>query len=372
MGLYNIKHDLITNPYLKEGVCPICTSGGFMESFENMSRDTFDYKCEQCNPQVIIGITDVAIQSRLLKDLSVSPGRFELKEDIGQWKEPFYPVTIKTLNHFLGHAYNENIAESTFEKWIKGDLPGLPKLYQNIQLDELKKINAEQEKIFETKIRDRVVQLKNQFQSRMDKSLDQQQLLEKEIESLRYLLLTDNLPYKGAENEIMVFGSLQLPLYKIRCIRESYRDAVNGELEINHILSPNQKINVGSARAKEQCMVDAVSYKRYLDSLVQQSTKKDKDHDNEFTDDELASLHKKIDGILDMISQMKFELQSGQQVIFDEIEDLKSLPALKKKNWIEIVRGKLLSLVMSKVITVEVFHKIYRALTGDDIKLLGE
>jgi hypothetical protein len=91
-----------------------------------------------------------------------------------------------------------------------------------------------------------------------------------------------------------------------------------------------------------------------------------------FTEQELKNLHDKIDAILEDISQMKFEIQAGQEIIYDEFDDLKNLPALKKKTWHEVVLGKLLKLVLSNTISVELFHKVYKELTGDEIKLLGE
>jgi hypothetical protein len=91
-----------------------------------------------------------------------------------------------------------------------------------------------------------------------------------------------------------------------------------------------------------------------------------------FSKEELRNLHGKIDALLEHISQMKFELQTGQEIIYDEFADLKNLPALKKKTLDEIILGKLSKLVLSKVISIELFHKIYKELTGSDIKLLGE
>lgn len=376
MGLYNGKPDLITNRNLKDNICPICTSRGFTESHDNKFRDTFDYVCPICNPAAVIGITEAALSSPLLEELSKSQRRFELRTEIQNWKENFYLVQMKTLNHFLGTVYQENLPDYTFDRWMKGELTGLPRLYEKISSDDLRRINEEQQKVFDEKVSERLENLISKFKSKMAKSLDKAQLLEKEIESINYFLKTDDQPHKGAENDVMTMGTIRLPLYMIRGIREQYRNAVNGELDINNVLSPNQIINVGSGRTLERCMVDAVAYQKYVGFLESQGEQEDQGDDEEdgtyFTASELRDLHGKIETLLDEISQMKFELQTGQEVLYNEINDLRTLPALKKKTWVEIIRGKLFTLLLNKVITVELFHRIYRELTGSDIKLLGE
>lgn len=209
----------------------------------------------------------------MLEELSKNQRRFELRDEIQNWKDNEYRLQIKTLNHFLEKVYNEDLPDNIFDRWMKGELTGLPRLYIRISPQALEKINLEQQRIFDEKVSERFEQLVSRFQGRMEKSMDKIQLLEREIETMTYFLKTDNLPYKGsAENEVMDLGTIQLPLAKIRGICAQYKNAVHGELDINNVLSPNQMINVGSARALEQCMVDAVAYKKYLDFLHEKWT----------------------------------------------------------------------------------------------------
>jgi hypothetical protein len=137
-------------------------------------------------------------------------------------------------------------------------------------------------------------------------------------------------------------------------------------------LNPNQKKHIGLAGLREQSMVDAHAFGQYADYLSTSITAPPPSDNEYFSTEELKEIKTRIDVVLEDISQMKFELQSGQQVLFDEIDELKSLPTLKKKTWVEVIRGKLFGLVVSKVISIELFHKIYKELTGSDIKLLGE
>jgi len=62
----------------------------------------------------------------------------------------------------------------------------------------------------------------------------------------------------------------------------------------------------------------------------------------------------------------------GQEIIFNEIQELKDLlPNLKKKNWFEILRGKFGDSILSKVVSVETVGSIYETITGDKLNILN-
>jgi hypothetical protein len=84
-----------------------------------------------------------------------------------------------------------------------------------------------------------------------------------------------------------------------------------------------------------------------------------------FSKREIAEFSQKLDNL-------PYEVRSGQEIIYDEIQDIKEqLKNMKKKNWVEVLKGKLLDLTLSKVISLETFSIIVKAITGDDIKFLG-
>jgi hypothetical protein len=75
---------------------------------------------------------------------------------------------------------------------------------------------------------------------------------------------------------------------------------------------------------------------------------------------------------LNKIEIMIGKLGPGQEVVFNEISDLKKLTKrLNQKNWKEIIKGKFGDLVVDKIITIEVAQNAFHLLTGNKFKLLG-
>ena len=69
---------------------------------------------------------------------------------------------------------------------------------------------------------------------------------------------------------------------------------------------------------------------------------------------------------LDEIKNFLFTLQDGQEVLFEEIEDLREqLLRSKKKNWMEMFKGKFYDFVFEKTISIETFDVMYKILAGD-------
>jgi hypothetical protein len=83
-----------------------------------------------------------------------------------------------------------------------------------------------------------------------------------------------------------------------------------------------------------------------------------------FSKKEITEFSEKLDNLLD-------DIRLGQEVIFEEIQDLKEqLKNLKKKNWAELLKGKLFDLTLTKVISIETFSMIIKTITGEDLKSL--
>jgi len=77
-------------------------------------------------------------------------------------------------------------------------------------------------------------------------------------------------------------------------------------------------------------------------------------------------LNNKIDEIIDILKIQNF----GQEILFNELEELKSLyGTLGKKNWGQVLKGKLVDLGLAQVINKEVMESIFKELT-DQILLL--
>lgn len=89
------------------------------------------------------------------------------------------------------------------------------------------------------------------------------------------------------------------------------------------------------------------------------------DSEDYFSRKEITEYSEKLDQILK-------DIRLGQEIIFDEIEDLKEqLKNQKKKNWVEILKGKLLDLAISKGINEETISFIYKTITGHDFNYLN-
>lgn len=53
----------------------------------------------------------------------------------------------------------------------------------------------------------------------------------------------------------------------------------------------------------------------------------------------------------------------GQQIIFEEIEDLKNHFNLGKKNWFQLLKGKVIDLTLKKVLNKTIVQEIYNQLS---------
>lgn len=77
-------------------------------------------------------------------------------------------------------------------------------------------------------------------------------------------------------------------------------------------------------------------------------------------------LNKKVDEIIDILKIQNF----GQEVLFNELEELKELYSkIGKKNWGQVLKGKLLDLGLAQVINKDVMEYIFKELTNQILLL---
>jgi hypothetical protein len=82
---------------------------------------------------------------------------------------------------------------------------------------------------------------------------------------------------------------------------------------------------------------------------------------------EKNELNDKIDVVLAQLTKLGY----GQEVIFNEIEELRELQhKLSKKSWSQLLKGKLVDLTLDKLVTVDVAKLVYEYLTSNNFKLL--
>lgn len=100
---------------------------------------------------------------------------------------------------------------------------------------------------------------------------------------------------------------------------------------------------------------------KLLEWYLQEGTSSDSSH--YFSKKEVEHFEDKLDEIKKII----LNLNDGQEIIFDEIEDLKEqLLNSKKKNWTEMFKGKFYDFVFDKLITEKMFDEIFNILTGEE------
>tara|TARA_R110002050_G_scaffold275455_1_gene420209 strand:+ start:18947 stop:19522 length:576 start_codon:yes stop_codon:yes gene_type:complete len=77
-------------------------------------------------------------------------------------------------------------------------------------------------------------------------------------------------------------------------------------------------------------------------------------------------INKKVDQILEALNKQGF----GQEILFDELQELKELyTKLNKKNWGQILKGKLIDLTISQIINEEIAKNIFIELTNQIQKI---
>lgn len=263
MGLYNLNPKLIKNHNLNSNVCPICQTSEIHPIVDG-AKDSFDYICNQCRPSYLISISGSALNSEYLDNLDDDlVARIELQADIRQCEEKDYPLLIDTLSYFLRIEKAYDYRTYTFIDWNSGQLGSNLDLFKNIAVEEMELIVAKQEEIFSKHVEKLYNDLLIDLETRMQRSIRQDELLKYELASVKLLL-------HGAINmvdEIVDLGTLKLPLDEITKIQKYYHDAVNGKLDLRSVPGPNQKTRVGTSRSETQYKAKAIAFEKYLNFL---------------------------------------------------------------------------------------------------------
>lgn len=77
-------------------------------------------------------------------------------------------------------------------------------------------------------------------------------------------------------------------------------------------------------------------------------------------------LNAKIDNIIETLNKQNL----GQEILFEELEELKELYSkLNKKNWGQVLKGKLIDLGLAQVINKDVMESIFKELTDQLLRL---
>lgn len=78
-----------------------------------------------------------------------------------------------------------------------------------------------------------------------------------------------------------------------------------------------------------------------------------------------------LDRKLDQITEYLIQLGYGQQIIFEEIEELRDLQTkISKKSWRQLLKGKLFDLVVDEVISKDTVNQVFEFLTNSSLKFI--
>ena len=92
---------------------------------------------------------------------------------------------------------------------------------------------------------------------------------------------------------------------------------------------------------------------------ISQSYEYQPKYTDEFSSEQKSELHNSLNEIKEKLSELGF----GQQIIFDELDELKEHLNLGKKNWFQLLKGKLFDLTVNKVLKETVIKEVYEKLS---------
>ena len=82
--------------------------------------------------------------------------------------------------------------------------------------------------------------------------------------------------------------------------------------------------------------------------------------------DDKEIINSKIDDLMGKLEKLGF----GQEIIYNELEELKELYIhLNKKNWGELVKGKIIDLGLQQIINEDIMKIIYNSITNDVLRI---
>lgn len=98
---------------------------------------------------------------------------------------------------------------------------------------------------------------------------------------------------------------------------------------------------------------------------IEEKRKSHKENYNDINKSQ-EEINERVDEIIEKLTKLGY----GQEIIFDEIQELKELyTTLNKKNWGQVVKGKIVDLALSKLVENDTLSYIYEKLTDHTLRL---
>lgn len=128
-------------------------------------------------------------------------------------------------------------------------------------------------------------------------------------------------------------------------------------IECSQELEKHMKNCVGCGFEKEK-KIAIFAIEQEIENINSYYTFEPKNEDV-FLSEEESKLHNKLNEIIKKLEKQSF----GQQIIFEEIEELKNHFNLGKKTWFQLLKGKLIEMTIESVLEKTVAQEIYNNLS---------
>jgi hypothetical protein len=372
MGLYNLVGTVehITQEDIRRGACPICKKAKIKPLILDGSQDSFDYHCDFCQKTISMSGSVLGSDDYWKAYAKNNQAQTELKTEVKNYPDDRYPLYSDTMSFFLGESYSQDLAKN-YDDWKNGKVPGYPNKYKSISEQELVKINKEQKLILEKSVESTLKRYTDAYHETKSESINPTKYLEFEIDTVEKIFSTAIQPNIRQVN----LGNWTMDVDRLSKIQGYYRHAVGGRIPYNIVVSPNQKLRIGTQKEEMECLIDALMYSKYLEFLNSEKALSENGDDasagfiDYYSKHELKDLKTKIDEVLQNLEKLGL----GQEIIYDEIESLKtSSKKNSKKDFKDLVLGKLCDLGLNHALDSELSKNIYSTIFGDDFpKLLG-
>ncbi|UVD79369.1 hypothetical protein NWE55_14740 [Myroides albus] len=312
-------------------------------------------------------ITDWNVFKKNVSELIVEGNEivqnFDTNKNYEEQKEYISIWHTKILNEFES-SFEPNINELSSE--IKNAFREQNNTYNTPQNQYNRKFNFPKDK--EQENRENNISFKNKLES----------LLKYLSFYLKFLSASDSIIYPelielNNRDNYSTENVLNLILEKLYILYDTNYISINSilnangiklsrhgeERELTKVLEKKGLINVMSARdVSAQLTIQGKMY-------VEEKQKTSKSNYEKIDDNQLE-FEKTIDQILLKLEKLGY----GQQIIFEEIEELKDLHSkLNKKNFGQVLKGKLIDLALSKAIENDTISYIYNKITDEILKL---
>lgn len=189
-----------------------------------------------------------------------------------------------------------------------------------------------------------------------------------------YISIADNLPkvntpgFESKKRDVLIKIMTPDDQGALGCflILQTFKDEKRGHMKYVQMTMPWIRRSTGNYNDIKEGFITKF-FKPFIELLewyLQESTSYDSN--DFFSHKEIDEISEKVDNAITLA-----DIRLGQEVIFNEINDLKEqLKHLKKKNWQELLKGKLIDLSMSKIISIKTMSVIIKAITDQEMTLI--